>query len=59
MIAIKKNPNFSNWFQVFAFGKMIDELNNQAKALSLANSLAKNNEQTHIVIDGEAVKIKS
>ena len=58
MIAIKKNPNFSNWFQVFAFGKMIDELSNIAKAVSLANSLAKNHEQSHIVIDGEAVRAR-
>jgi hypothetical protein len=59
MIVIKKNPNFSSWFQVFAFGKMIDEIGNQAKAVSLANSLARNHKQSHIVIEGEAVRTKS
>ena len=58
MITIKKNPNFSNWFQIFAFGKMIDELSNIAKAIDLANSLAKNHEQSHIVVNGEAVRAK-
>lgn len=58
MISIRKNPNFSNWFQVFAFGKMVDELSNIAKAVNLANSIARNTEQTHIVVDGEALEVQ-
>jgi hypothetical protein len=56
MISIRKNPNFSNWFQVFAFGKMIDEFTRKAKAIHLANDIARNTEQTHIVVEGRAVQ---
>ena len=59
MISIRTNPNFSNWFQVFAFGKMVDELNNIAKAVNLASAIARNTEQTHIVVDGEATEVQS
>jgi|GEM_PF-2620520 len=59
MIAIRNNPNFSNWLQVFSFGKMVDEFTNQSKALRLATELAKQSNQTHISIKGQAVKVKS
>jgi len=57
MIAIRKNPNFSNWFQVFAFGKMVDEFSRRAKAVRFANDIAKNTEQTHIVLEGKALEV--
>ena len=59
MIAIRKNPNFSNWFQVFAFGKMVDEFSRRAKAVSFANDIAKSSEQTHIVVEGKALEVSS
>jgi hypothetical protein len=59
MISIKKNENFSNWWQVFSFGKLIDELNQEAKALKLANSLAKSRKQSYINLNGKAIKIEN
>jgi len=53
MIKIQKNPNFSNWFQVFAFGKLIDEFNKQRKALRFAKALAEESRVKHINIEGE------
>lgn len=58
MIAIRKNPNFSNWFQVFSFGKLVDEFTRKAEAFNLASSLAKNVKHQHIVVDGQIVKRK-
>ena len=59
MIAIRitKNPNFTNWFQVFAFGKMVDEFTQRAQAVSLAKSIARNTEETHIVLEGKALEV--
>ena len=54
MISIRKNPNFGNWFQVFAFGKFIEEVNRQSKAVRFAKNLAKDSKLTHINIEGEA-----
>ena len=53
MIKIQKNPNFSNWFQVFAFGQLLDEFNKQRKALRYAKQLAMQSNQSHINIEGE------
>lgn len=53
MIKVQQNPNFSNWFQVFAFGKMIDEFNKQRKALRYAKQLAAQSNQSHINVEGE------
>ena len=58
MIAIRNNPNFRNWLQVFSFGKLIDEFTKESDALALASQLAKNTKQAHISLKGEAVKIK-
>ena len=53
MIKVQKNPNFSNWFQVFAFGKLLDEFNKQRKSLRYAKMLAAQSNQSHINVDGE------
>ena len=58
MIAIRKNPNFSNWLQVFSFGKLVDEFTRKAEAVDLAGSLARNHKQKYISLQGQAVKVK-
>jgi hypothetical protein len=57
MITIKKHKNFSNWFQVFSFGKMVDEFTKRADAVDLARSIASNQKQEYINILGKAVKV--
>lgn len=57
MISIRKNPNFSNWFQVFAFGKFVDEFNKQQKAVRFAEDMARKTKVTHVNVEGEAVKV--
>jgi len=58
MIAIKNNPNFRNWLQVFSFGKLVDEFTRESDALALASQLAKNTKQPYISVRGQAVKVK-
>jgi hypothetical protein len=53
MISIRKNPNFGNWFQVFAFGKFVDEFNKQQKAVRFAKTIAKETKLKHINIEGK------
>ena len=59
MISVRRNKNFTNWWQVFSFGKLIDELNRESEALKLANSLAESRKQSYINLNGKAIKIKS
>ena len=59
MITIRKNPNFGKWFQVFAFGKLIDELDTKSRAMSLAKTLARNNDRNFYHIDDKMIKVKS
>ena len=56
MIAIRKNPNFSNWFQVFSFGKLVDEFTRKAEAIDLAQDIAKNTKQKMILVEGQPVE---
>jgi len=58
MITIKKHKNFSNWFQVFSFGKMVDEFTKRADAVELAHSIARNKEESHINVLGKAMEVK-
>jgi hypothetical protein len=58
MISIKRNSNFSNWYQVFSFGKFIDELNARSQALELANHIAKQKKVNYINVEGEIVEVK-
>ena len=59
MITIKKHKNFSNWFQVFSFGEMIDEFTRRADALELAQSIARNQELDQINVLGRIQQVKS
>jgi hypothetical protein len=58
MIAIRNNPNFRNWLQVFSFGKLVDEFTKESDALALASQLANNTKQPYISVRGQAVKVK-
>ena len=57
MISVRRNKNFTNWIQVFSFGKFIDELSSVAKAMELAESLAKKRNLHYINVEGEASSI--
>ena len=58
MISIKTHKNFSNWFQVYSFGKMVDEFAQRAQAVEFARSIARNRQVDQINILGKAIKIK-
>ena len=52
MITIKQNPNFTKFFQVFAFGQYVDEVDRRGKAIRIATKLAKQHKQDFINVDG-------
>ena len=58
MISIRKNPNFTQFFQVFAYGKFIDELCTQAEALRVAEDEAKLHQVKQINFLGNILDIK-
>ena len=57
MITIKQNPNFTKFFQVFAFGQYIDEVERRGKAIRIANKLAKQHKHEFINVDGLMQKV--
>ena len=59
MIKIRKNPNFTNWFQVFSFDKLVDEFTKEIEALELAENIAKKDNQKYIVIEDELLELKN
>tara|TARA_R100000278_G_scaffold113961_1_gene92308 strand:- start:311 stop:496 length:186 start_codon:yes stop_codon:yes gene_type:complete len=58
MISIRKNPNFSKFFQVFSYGKFVDELYTQAEALEVAKLEAKNTKAKQINFLGKILDIQ-
>lgn len=58
MISVRKNPNFKEWFQVFAFGKMIDEVRRESEAMRLARQVGRRASQDHVYFVDRAVKIE-
>lgn len=59
MIKVKKNPNFKEWFQIFNFDKLIDEVRREAFAFDIAKKETKKKGSHHMEFMGEVVKIKS
>jgi len=57
MITVRKNPNFTKWFQVISFGTLVDEVNSRAEALRIASREAKANKKTYFNFLGKAVDI--
>ena len=53
MISIKRNESFGNYFQVFSFGKMIDEFAQKAEAIRLAKSIARNQKINKVNVMGK------
>ena len=58
MISIRQNPNFAKWFQVVAFGTLVDEVTGQANALRIAAQHAKQHQTTVVDFLGKTVDIK-
>jgi hypothetical protein len=57
MIRTEKNENIHGFFNVFAFGKLVREVQGRIKAKAFANELAKQHKQTHFVNHrNEAIK---
>ena len=49
MIKTEKNENFRGFFNVFAFGELIEQVQGRIKANALALKLAKEHKHTHFV----------
>lgn len=41
MIKISRNPNFTEWFNITLFGKVVDNARTHARAMTIASKLAK------------------
>ena len=42
MITIRRNPNFTEWFDILLSGKLVDNARTMSAAMSLAESIKKN-----------------
>ena len=59
MISIRKNPNFTKWYQVFAFGKLLEEFERRSKAIRHAEDLAVCHNQIVINVEGLAQEVRN
>tara|TARA_Y100001938_G_scaffold140991_1_gene210074 strand:+ start:2216 stop:2395 length:180 start_codon:yes stop_codon:yes gene_type:complete len=49
MINIEKNENFKGFFNVFAFGRLVEQVKGRVRAVSLARKLARENSLEHFI----------
>lgn len=49
MITIQRNPNFTKWFDIRIFGKLVDNTKSQAKALRVAKQIQAENAHLQIL----------
>ena len=59
MILVRKNPNMTKWFQVFSFGKIIDEVKKESQAKRIALEEAKREGVTHISFLSEPIRVEN
>ena len=59
MIKVKRNPNFKEWFQIFNFDKLIDEVRRESFAYDIASKESKKKGSQHLDFMGKIVKVKS
>ena len=59
MISVRQNPNFTKFFQIFAFGRFIDEVQGQAKALRIAKDEARFQQISKVNFLGNVLDIKN
>ena len=48
----------TRWFQVFSFGRLVDEFDKKSRAIRLAESLAKEVDQEAINVEGLLFKVR-
>ena len=56
MITVKKNKSFPSWFQIFAFGAMVEEVEGRMKSLRLGKKLARENKLDYVYFLDDVVK---
>ena len=59
MISTRKNESFPEWTQIFAFGKFVDEVQGTAKALRVAQQVAKEHKAKSVNHLGRVVMLNS
>ena len=55
MIKIVRNTNFAGIFDIFAFDQFIEQVQGKAKAVRLAKRIARKNQVSVVVLDGETI----
>jgi len=51
MITIKRHANLDNWINILRFGKVIEQTTDRAKALRIAQSIAKKRKEIFVDAD--------
>ena len=57
MISIQKNLSFPKWMQIFAFGDLVEEIDNKKRALRVGKKLARKNKLDYVYFLDNVVKV--
>jgi len=51
MLSVERHPNLDNWFEVRAFGKMLDQFTSAVRAIQFAKKIQKQKKIDSIYIN--------
>ena len=57
MIRVSKHPSFNKWYQVYAFGTLLEEIDSKRKALRLAAKTAREHGACFYMLDEVPVEV--
>lgn len=58
MIKVTQNSNFSNWFQIFLFGNLVDEIKGITSAIEISKKIAKKHKINFICVNDDVVCVE-
>ena len=58
MISIQKNLSFPKWMQIFAFGDLVEEIDNKKRALRVGKKLARKHKLDYVYFMDNIISVE-
>lgn len=56
MILVQTHPSFKQWYQIYAFGKLLQEIDSKRKAIREGRKVAKSHEVPFFMFNDDCIK---
>ena len=56
MILVQTHPSFKQWYQIYAFGKLLQEIDSKRKAIREGRKVAKSHEVPYFMFNDDCIE---